>query len=144
MKYHAFETGQAEHLGTSSLVPTQFACAEDAVVYVQRDENGLILRVEPKPFDEMTDQLAVQSEELEEWLCAREEVQRRLQHLRSTDADMVRVVEDLVALLVERDVIRFTDLPEFARRKLDERALDRAEIEGLNSGLEQRLRPLGK
>jgi hypothetical protein len=35
-----------------------------------------------------------------------------------------------------RGVIQYTDLPEAARNKLDERALARAEIEGLNSVLE--------
>ena len=44
------------------------------------------------------------------------------------------MLEDVVSVLVERGVIRYTDLPEAARQKLDQRAIARAEIEGL-SGL---------
>jgi hypothetical protein len=44
------------------------------------------------------------------------------------------VLEDVVGVLVAKGVIRYTDLPEAARRKLDRRAVTRAEIEGL-SGL---------
>lgn len=109
------------------------------MVYVQRDANGLILRVESKPFEGMTDTLAVQSEELAIWLKASEEVHARLSELKQSDLDMVRVLEDVVTVLVETGVIDFTDLPEAARRKLDERALARAELEGLSSEIRDRL-----
>lgn len=101
------------------------------MVYVQRDEAGRLLRVETSPFAEMSGTLAWQSDELERWLCAQEEVRRRLNELKSSDHEMIRVLEDVVGLLVERDIIRFTDLPEIARTKLDERAVARAEIEAL-------------
>lgn len=113
---------------------------EDAMVYVQRDADGLLLRVECEPFEGMTDTLAVESEELESWLRTREEVQSRLASLKKTDLDLIRVLEDVVIVLVERGVISFTDLPEAARHKLDERALARAELEGLNSEIQQRLK----
>ncbi|WP_150301497.1 tryptophan synthase subunit beta [Pseudomonas profundi] len=101
------------------------------MVYVQRDADGLILRVESTPFGEMTDTLAVESEELAGWLRASEEVHARLSGLKQSDLAMVRVLEDVVIVLVERGVISFTDLPEAARRKLDERALARADMEGI-------------
>ena len=37
------------------------------------------------------------------------------------DADFVRVTEDLIQVLIEKGLLQFTDLPEEARRKLDER-----------------------
>ncbi|MBC9250009.1 tryptophan synthase subunit beta [Pseudomonas alcaligenes] len=104
------------------------------MVYVQRDEEGRLLRVEHDPFDEMTETLAVESEELENWLTAKEEVKARLTSLKESDLELVRVLEDVVSVLVEKGVIRYTDLPEAARHKLDQRAVTRAEIEGL-SGL---------
>lgn len=103
------------------------------MVYVQRDDNGRLLRVEHQPFEGMNDTLAVESEELRDWLKAREEVKARLDSLRSSDLELVRVLEDVVSVLVERGVIRYTDLPEAARVKLDQRAVARAEIEGLSS-----------
>lgn len=101
------------------------------MVYVQRDEAGRLLRVECAPFEGMSGMLAVESDELEGWLRTQEEVRRRLDDLQSSDREMIRVLEDVVGLLVERDIIRFTDLPEKARVKLDERAVARAEIEAL-------------
>ncbi|MBB2494942.1 tryptophan synthase subunit beta [Aquipseudomonas ullengensis] len=104
------------------------------MVYVQRDSEGRLLRVEHAPFDAMTETLAVESDELESWLTAREEVKARLTSLQESDLELVRVLEDVVSVLVEKGVIRYTDLPEAARQKLDQRAVTRAEIEGL-SGL---------
>ena len=101
------------------------------MVYVQRDADGHILRVEHEPFDEMTEVLAVESEELQRWITAKEEMKARLDALRSSDLDLIRVLEDVVSVLVVRGVISVTDLPEAARLKLDQRALARAEIEGL-------------
>ena len=54
------------------------------------------------------------------------DVQTYLQSLKSqnqlsleqTDQSMVRVLEDVINLLVEKGVIRFTDLPEAAQGKL--------------------------
>jgi hypothetical protein len=103
------------------------------MVYVQRDAAGRLLRVEYEPFEGMTENLAVESEELETWLSAKEEVKARLDSLKQSDLELVRVLEDVVSVLVERGVIRYTDLPEAARQKLDQRAIARAEIEGLSS-----------
>jgi len=104
------------------------------MVYVQRDAEGRLLRVEHDPFEGMTETLAVESEELHNWLAAREEVKERLASLKQSDLELVRVLEDVVSVLVEKGVIRYTDLPEAPRQKLDQRAVTRAEIEGL-SGL---------
>lgn len=104
------------------------------MVYVQCDAAGRLLRVEHEPFEGMTENLAVESEELQNWLAAKEEVKARLDSLKQTDLELVRVLEDVVIVLVERGVISYTDLPEAARQKLDQRAIARAEIEGL-SGL---------
>lgn len=105
----------------------------NSMVYVQRDEHGRLLRVEYQPFEGMTDNLAVESDELKAWLNAKEEVRARLASLHSSDLELVRVLEDVVSVLVERGIIQYTDLPEAARIKLDQRAVARAEIEGLSS-----------
>jgi len=101
------------------------------MVYVQRDDQGRLLRVEYDPFEGMTDVLAVESDELRRWLAAKEEVKARLDSLHNSDLELVRVLEDVVIVLVDRGVIQYTDLPEAARMKLDERAVARADIEGL-------------
>jgi hypothetical protein len=52
--------------------------------------------------------------------------------LEQTDQAMARVLEDVVSLLVEQGVIRFTDLPAPAQDKL----LARRELRGKRQGIE--------
>jgi len=101
------------------------------MVYVQSDRNGKLLRVEGEPFVGMSGALAFESEELQGWLRAKLDVEAKLSVLKRSDTELVRVLEDLIHILVERGVIRYTDLPAAARQKLDERALLRADLEAI-------------
>lgn len=40
---------------------------------------------------------------------------------RESDIHLARVLEDVISLLVERNIIRFTDLPEQAQKRLNQR-----------------------
>ena len=104
------------------------------MLYVERDAEGRLLRVEQKPF-KGSERIAVESEELQNWLKMREEVKTRLNGLHSSDLELVRVLEDVVIVLVDRGVIQYTDLPSAAREKLDQRAVARADLEGLSTML---------
>ena len=105
--------------------------SKDSMVYVQRDAMGRLLRVEEEPFEGMNDTLALESPELQSWLKVRLEVKAQLDQLKQTDLDMIRVLEDALYLLIDHGVIKYAELPEAARRKLDQRALARADLEGL-------------
>lgn len=107
-----------------------------AMVYVERDAQGRLLRVEQQPFDG-AEHMAVESEELHNWLKMKEEVKARLDRLNSSDLELVRVLEDVIIVLVERNIIQYTDLPEAAREKLDQRAVARADLEGLQTILRE-------
>lgn len=107
-----------------------------AMVYVERDAQGRLLRVEQQPFDG-AEHMAVESEELQNWLKVKEEVKVRLESLNSSDLELVRVLEDVIIVLVDRGVIQYTDLPAAAREKLDQRAVARADLEGLNTILRE-------
>lgn len=48
--------------------------------------------------------------------------------LKLSDSGLVRVVEDLIDVLINRGVFQFTDLPEAAQVKLMERRLSRASL----------------
>ncbi|WP_235992249.1 hypothetical protein [Cellvibrio polysaccharolyticus] len=102
-----------------------------AMVYVERDQQQRLLRVSYEPFEGMNEVLAIESPELHDWLKTKEEVKARLDSLNSSDLELVRVLEDVVIVLVDRGVIQYTDLPEAARTKLDQRAIARADLEGL-------------
>ena len=49
--------------------------------------------------------------------------------LSQTDTSLVRVLEDLIDVLINRGVIQFTDLPEAAQAKLLERRETRASLD---------------
>lgn len=57
------------------------------------------------------------------------------QMLTSSDSEMMRVLEDLVELLVEKRIIQFTELPLPAQKKL----LSRKWVRGVHSGHEENL-----
>lgn len=52
--------------------------------------------------------------------------------LGNSDLGLVRVLEDLIELLIDRSLIRFTDLPLAAQAKLIERRGTRAAMQSLN------------
>lgn len=52
-------------------------------------------------------------------------------YLRETDAKMARVVEDLVALLIEHGVIEFEEIPKPARSRIAARRISRTESQSI-------------
>jgi hypothetical protein len=96
--------------------------------YVMRDEAGRISAVNLEP-REGYDELPPSSPELLEFMH-----RIGLEHstLQQSDMRLVRVLEDLIDLLIDRDVIRFTDLPLPAQEKLMERRSMRQTLGALN------------
>ncbi len=85
--------------------------------YVQRDESGRVVALSAEAtvgFEEV----ATESPDLIEFL-ERSGVAQGAFH--ASDAGVIRVLDDLINLLVDGNVIRFTDLPEEAQGKLLER-----------------------
>jgi hypothetical protein len=85
--------------------------------YVTRDPQGLIDTVhrEPVPGAEV---LPPDHPEVLAFFGHDEDHQQRF---ASMDAGLVRVLEDLVDVLIDRNIIRITDLPMEAQQKLFER-----------------------
>lgn len=102
------------------------------MLYIQRDSQGQLVKVEETPFPEMTGQMNKDSPEAILWRKNRELVQSGLQQLRQSDLDMVRVLEDLIQVLTQKGVISITDFPAAAQLKLISRSQAR---EALNGGL---------
>ncbi len=99
-------------------------------MYIKRNDQGEIValsKVVAAGFDEQLQDTDVQviaflqSEKSSEQLA-----------LEQTDTAMARVLEDVVGLLVEQGVIRFTDLPAPAQDKL----LARRELRGKRQGID--------
>jgi hypothetical protein len=96
--------------------------------YVKRDEQGRINAVSLQPGAGMTE-LPSSSPEL---LAFMHKMGVEESTLQQSDMRLVRVLEDLIDLLIDRDVIRFTDLPLPAQEKLMERRSIRQSLGALN------------
>jgi hypothetical protein len=53
------------------------------------------------------------------------------QRLSLSDAEIIRVIDDLVNVLIEKNLLLLTDLPQSAQKKLMERQRIRSELGGL-------------
>lgn len=96
--------------------------------YVKRDEQGRIHAVNLEPAEGM-EEIPLHSPELMEFM---RQVGLEQGTLQESDMRLVRVLEDLIDLLIDRDVIRFTDLPLPAQEKLMERRSLRQTLGALN------------
>lgn len=88
-------------------------------MYVRRDTQGKIVAVSREPGD--GDGWSAAGADDAELLGFGRDIIEGANPLGATDLGLVRVLEDLIELLVERSLIRFTDLPVPAQHKLMER-----------------------
>lgn len=96
--------------------------------YVKRDEQGLITTIKLEAGEDM-EEVPSSSPELLDFMRRMGLEQSTLQQ---SDMRLVRVLEDLIDLLIDRDVIRFTDLPLPAQEKLMERRSMRQSLGALD------------
>ncbi len=105
-----------------------------AVVYIQRDAQQQIsaLRRDLPPVGQEAYWHAIESQQ-PEVLAFLQAVGPEIENpLASTDLGLARVTEDLIDLLIDQGLIRFTDLPEGAQAKLMERRTRRASLNRLS------------
>lgn len=96
--------------------------------YIKRDELGRISMVNLEPGEGLLE-VPANSPEMIEFMKGMGIEQSSLEQ---SDMRLVRVLEDLIDLLISRDVIRFTDLPLAAQEKLMERRSMRQSLIALN------------
>lgn len=87
--------------------------------YVARDENGRIVAVAAEPNAVVAEAIDAGAQELQEYLARVSP--RAASDLAGTDLGLIRVIEDLIDTLMDKNVLRFTDLPEAAQHKLSKR-----------------------
>ncbi len=86
--------------------------------FVKRNAAGEIVAASQEPSGECTEAVDHHDPALRNFLAA---IAREQSTLTQSDLDFVRVVEDLVELLVAKNYILFTDLPEKAQEKMRHR-----------------------
>jgi len=98
--------------------------------YAERDERGNILALHQFPTKSANERIAADDPAVMGFLAGQPSA-RPDQHLLSvSDLELMRVVEDLVDILIDKGVITFTDLPEAAQHKLIRRRRVRDQLRG--------------
>lgn len=101
--------------------------------YVQRNSEGEICAVSDVVLPGFEESLAVGSTELEDYLAQH----RSPDALASTDLDFVRVLEDLLDVLIDKNILLFTELPPEAQQKVLARQLMRSKENALDLLIEE-------
>lgn len=108
--------------------------------YVMRDAKGRIKAIYDKPRKDAKEKLPAGHKEITSFLAEGEGDEKATQSLASqslqeTDESMVRISEDLVSVLVRKKLIKFTDLPESAQKKLMNRSQLRNQLDKFDVSL---------
>ncbi len=91
--------------------------------YISRDSNGYIIKISDNATNDEQEFLTEDNKEIIEYLSkiAKSELRDSEQFINKlvrTDNAMARIIEDLVNVLIAKNIINFTDLPLLAQRKL--------------------------
>ena len=97
-------------------------------MFVKRDHQGRITAVSVQQESEFDEFVEAESAELQQFLKS----QISSSSLEESDADFIRVLDDLINLLTEKRLIQFTDLPMAAQKKLLARESLRQSVKKLN------------
>jgi hypothetical protein len=98
------------------------------MLYVERDDNGKIIGLHRSPDPKADEQKSIMDEEILEFLNKNVDTDPWIRLLSLSDIGIIRILEDLIDLLIRKNVIIFTDLPEEAQSKIRERKKVRKRI----------------
>ncbi|MBX2808871.1 MAG: hypothetical protein KTR20_09610 [Cellvibrionaceae bacterium] len=90
--------------------------------YIQRNDNGTIYSIAQTQDAQHQEYIQPTDSELVVFLTNQTEVNPAKHTLAESDSDIARVTEDLVQLLVSKNIILFTELPPAVQQKLLNRA----------------------
>ncbi|KAA0875184.1 tryptophan synthase subunit beta like protein [Nitrincola tapanii] len=91
-------------------------------MFIKRDTQGQIIAVSRDRSEDCSEEISDASDELQSFLHPQNEaLSASIEALKSSDTELIRVVEDLIDLLTDKGVIQFTDLPKAAQQKLMKR-----------------------
>jgi len=99
--------------------------------YVSRNSSGEILEIHNLPPTNNAQWLEMNDPEVVEFLHKIQTLDQAKQVLSFTDHEMIRVIEDLVDLLIEKQLFIFTELPDAVQEKLGVRKRMRKNMETL-------------
>jgi hypothetical protein len=89
--------------------------------YISRNGQGEIVELHDSPIENGDQWMEANNPEVLAFLKRIERTDQVKHILTSTDHDMLRVVEDLIDLLMEKQMFTYTELPEAVQLKLNAR-----------------------
>lgn len=105
------------------------------MVYVKRDSNNHIIAVYAKDTCEHLEQLSSKDKEVSAFLakCHLDDANAFLK----SDLELIRVIEDLIQILISKNVIAITDFPIAAIEKLTVRNKIREQYKGVTGFMDE-------
>lgn len=91
------------------------------MTFVKRDAQGHVVAVYDQPTPEATEELPPTHPDIAQFLKNSEVFKSIFSEWLESDLALARVLEDLIDILIEKNVLVFTDFPEAAQRKLLQR-----------------------
>ena len=108
---------------------TDSAEPERGAVYVRRDANGQIVSISRVPAADHSERCDVDRAEVAAFLRMLDPGKAAL---LESDLSLIRALEDLIDVLIHKDVLRLTDLPESVQAKLSTRRRLRGSMRSLD------------
>jgi hypothetical protein len=100
--------------------------------YVSRDADGRVVGLSEQASETATENLPASHPDILDFLFRDSSGEQASARFLASDLGFIRVVEDLVAVLVEKRVIAITDLPAAAQDKLLDRRSLRSYLAGVS------------
>lgn len=98
--------------------------------YARRDDEGHIVSLHDAPTDGASEAVGIGDPAVQAFLLGSEPSEQPENFLAASDAELLRVVEDLVNLMIRKNLIMFTELPDAVQRKLKNRERARENLRG--------------
>lgn len=98
------------------------------MIFVERNHTGEIIALHKNSTKTINEQKSLKDPEVMAFLESHHDAGPIKTLLNRTDPGMIRVIDDLVDVLITKNVIKFTDLPEEAQHKLLNRKKVRSDL----------------
>jgi len=99
------------------------------MLYIERDQDGRIISINNEPSSEDCEVISPLDEEVIEYLSKNNRADELVTLLSKSDIGIIRIIEDLIYLLIKKNIIMFTELPPPAQEKLIKRRKVRKGLE---------------
>ncbi|MCG7876372.1 MAG: hypothetical protein JAY75_09355 [Candidatus Thiodiazotropha taylori] len=88
------------------------------MLYAKRDNDGKIINLSDTPSAGADEEVSATDDEVIGFIFNNSSTTLSKKLLSETDTGMIRIVEDLIELLIQKNLIMFTDLPNAAQQKI--------------------------